>query len=622
MYTGKDNVWTGKDILREGVWCLRDINTPEYQRLKEISQSETGKETRQVYGLYVVYFYSAVVFLFLIKRSIYYLLDASSGLGIKRKYFGERYYFKLLALTRWIGYRKIPLLFCNAFQLPSSLGSILLIMVTCVYMLCHAFIPNTWYRQCMGFGLPPLAVRGALESTALFPIIIILSGKTNIISQVTNISYDKLNAFHRWTSIMCFLFAWIHAIPYYYQSYREGGLELVAFNQKTDKYFQNGIPPIIFLTLITVFSHSFFRTLFYEIWLKLHWIFALGMYISLFIHICSTVNTWKYLVATVVFWLTQLFWQTIRKGMWKFNQIPFKPSKCQMRKFLPTQDNDVFEIIVENNNNFTWSPGQHCFITLLKLKALERHPFSIVSCYDSAGSKDIKLIVKACGSAGFTRVLYNKIPETGYADFDIFIDGPYGGCPRPVEAFESIFLIATGTGISAILPFLTQACQTIKENKGALKFVRLYWVIRNLENVEWILPELSYVVNSYTYLLAAHIIEINIFAKEGIIDVERNILKTLKSEIVTSSSEAESKGNSSSIISFCSDFVNIHYFKPSGSELIKKAKEELCSKNIFLVSGSDSMKKQVSNSVADLQSQVFKSSEISEIYLHTESFGL
>jgi ferric-chelate reductase len=612
--------WTGKDLFYDGVWCIADIGTPAYVKLQKQSQAAVAWGYQATYGHNFVYFCAVIIILFIIKRIIYIFTDNNSKIANSNSNFSKYWYYKIAAFNRWVSYRRIPSILCGIFQLPSSLGNFLLIMAGCLYMFCYTFIPKFWYRECRGFGSPPLAVRAGLEATSLVPFIIILSGKTNIISQLTDISYEKLNVYHRWVSAMCCFLGWVHTIPFYIQAYHEGGSARLSWFQDNESLFVNGIPPLVFLTVLTIFSHSYIRALWYELWLQIHWICAIGFYISLFIHCYPLLNSWKYLVATLVFWFTQLAWRAVNKAVLRPNKGFLRSNKCKMRRLTSNTDKDhFFEIVIENSNDFSWVPGQHLFIRIPGLRCVENHPFSIISYYEPRESTDIKLIVKAAGWNGLTSFLYKHLPDCDYSESNLFIDGPYGGCSRPVSAFDSVFLMASGTGITAILPFLHESCKQISNSNGVTKTVNFEWIIKSSENVEWILTELKTIMDTYTDLLRSKSVLIYIYVKEEIQFSDNSIMKELQTETTSSDSEGEKEDFKTKM---SHNFINIINEKPNVKILISETVPKLDEKNIFIISGSDSMKIQASNSIANLQKEVLKSnSKVNEIYLHTESFG-
>lgn len=611
-----------RDVFHEGLWCIADMGTAAYAAAEKKSQAAVAWGDQEKYARNMVYFCIVVTALFVVKRLIYRFADESSQVTRKSSNFAQRCYYKIAALNRWICYRRFSSLLCELFQLPSSLGNFLLIMGGTLYILCYTFIPKFWYRECRGFGSPPLAVRAGMEATALVPFIFILSGKTNLISQLTDISYEKLNVYHRWISLACCLLGWVHTVPFYIQAVREGGRSRLAWFESNEALFRNGIPPLVFLTILTIFSHSYVRAMWYELWLQIHWICALGFYISLFYHCYPEMNSWKYLIATIVFWMVQLGWRAVNKAMLRPNRGFLRSNKCRMRKFASNSEREnYFEIIIENSNDFSWVPGQHVFLKIPGLRFLENHPFSIVSYFEHREDTDIKLIVKACGWGGLTDNIYKRLPDTGFTDSTVFIDGPYGGCARRVSAFNSVFLLASGTGISAILPFLEESCRQMRTTSAITQRVDFNWIIRSSDNLEWILAELKKIVQNYGEMLKEKRVIINIYIKEEVGLACEESLQALMHD-TSCSFESVSENKEDGEEEEKPGFINFVNSKPNIGQLVGATSAILLEKNIFIVSGSDSMKVQASNAIAALQTEVFKkNTQAKEIYLYSESFG-
>lgn len=617
-----EEMWDGKDIFREGVWCMKDMGTEKYEALGDASQAASPWAYNVVYAKDIIYFIVVIISLFIIKRLAFHLVDQGSTKSTDRSNKGKKLLYKLSAFSRYFSYRRLPRLVCEIFQLPSSFGNFVVILVGVLYILCYCFIPKPWYRACAGFGSPQLATRSGLQSTALVPIIFILSGKTNIISQLTGISYEKVNVYHRWVSVMCCLLGWVHTIAFYYQSVYEGGYARLRYDMKTNSLFVNGIPPMLFLTILTVFSHSYIRALWYELWLDIHWICALGFFISLFIHIDLLLESWKYMTAALVFWSAQMVWRGVSKNFFRLNKGFMRSSPCTMKRLASTEKNHYFEINIENVCDFTWSPGQHVFLRIPGLRFLENHPFSIMSYFEPMENSSMKFIVKTGGWKGITSLIYESLPDQGFKETTVFVDGPYGGSERQISSFNNIFLISSGTGITAILPFLMEYVDKFDDKKSILKSLRLDWVIRDSENIDWILPELQKTILKAANLLANGAIEIVIYISNEIgisnTDSLDELLKS-KSSLSLDNPDKSIQDTSASV----SQYISVQNCKPDFPSIIENdISKKLSYKNMFVVSGSDSMKSSVSTSVANLQKLVLSSSsKVDEIYLHSETFG-
>lgn len=615
-----EEVWTGKDLFREGVWCIKDQDTDKYAELSAANQIPAWG-SNVVYPKNLIYFIVVIVTLFIIKRLAFHIADSNSKKSNDRSNKWKRLLYQLSAFSRSFSYRRLPRLVCEVFQLPSSFGNFFIISIGVLYTLCYCFVPKPFYRICAGFGSPPLATRSGVMSTGLVPIIFILSGKSNIISQLTGISYEKINVYHRWVSVMCCLLGWVHTIVFYYQAVHEGGYARLQYDMRTNYFFVNGIPPMLFLTILTVFSHSYIRALWYELWLDIHWICALGFYISLFIHIENLLDAWKYMAAAVVFWTAQMVWRGLAKNFFRLNKGFLRSSPCTMRRLASTEKEHYFEINIENVGEFTWTPGQHVFLRIPGLRFLENHPFSIMSYCEPRKNNQMKFIVKTGCWKGMTSLIYDSLPDQGYTESTVFVDGPYGGAERQIDSFNNIFLVSSGTGITAILPFLLEFVDKYEEKNTLLKHLRLDWVVRETENIEWIKPELMKTIDQASELISQGIIKINIYVcnEMGVSNTQTldDLLKC-KELLPSSSDEEKSLENKLSV----SQLISVVNRKPDISQIIEtEIPKELGYTNMFVVSGSNSMRSSASGSIANLQNYVFKSTRVDEIYLHSETFG-
>lgn len=663
------------DIYRDGVWCIADIGTDDYIAKTKESESQISSLSQQKIGRKVVYLYLVIIFCFIIKRALFIYVDKVIKMTNYKSSSNINFFHKLVALDRYICYRRLPTVLCRIFQLPISLGSLIMIVAGFLYVLCYLFIPKFWYRACLGFGGGPLAIRGGHEAIALIPLIYILSGKTNFVTAFTGVSYEKLVVFHRWISFICCFCAWVHTIPFYVQPLWEGGKERLAWYERTHWTYYTGIPPIVFLTVLVIFSHSKLRGMWYEIWLKLHWICALGLYISLFYHCNGWTEGTKYMIATGAFWVFQIIFKFFYKEAVGLSKKGiFKANKCHMIKFESDMNdgkNEFFELIIDNSLNdnqtkdFTWHAGQHCFIRFPGIRMLERHPFSIISIYRPKDKQqNIKLILKAKGRYGMTKTLYKKISnESHIRDSKLYVDGPYGGIDRDINAFTNIYLISTGTGITGVLPYYLQCCEYMKRSDSVIQSVQCDWIIRSCDNIEWIMNELEEIKNEIVKYRKfnngePNRFKFNIFSK----DIETSTSKYINqvkqsfngieefeyvhvSELENRNERPESSEDSSiedkseieSNQTINSVNMDENHTKLTTGELLslysskefrlnnilENIKSNLGQGNIIITSGTESMSQMIGNFVADLQNEVFnKKNNVEEVYLYTESFDL
>jgi len=128
---------------------------------------------------------------------------------------------KLQALGRYVFYRKIRATWpAKLLDFPTDIGTILFLLVTIIFLTALVFAVKPYYREQIGYGSPPIAIRSGLMAFACVPILVALSGKVNILTFLTGISHEKLNILHRWVAWMSFALSLFHSLPYFVGSVR------------------------------------------------------------------------------------------------------------------------------------------------------------------------------------------------------------------------------------------------------------------------------------------------------------------------------------------------------------------------------------------------------------------
>jgi hypothetical protein len=99
-----------------------------------------------------------------------------------------------------------PVHHSNLFSLP-PFGIIILILVYLGFVLGLEFVkqdvPGLQHRQAIG-------VRAGWLTITQLPLLILLSGKANLIGLFTGVTYERLNVLHRWVARTMLLTATIH----------------------------------------------------------------------------------------------------------------------------------------------------------------------------------------------------------------------------------------------------------------------------------------------------------------------------------------------------------------------------------------------------------------------------
>lgn len=613
-------------VTFDGMDCIADLSSDAFMAAYTASQADIPWLTQFVYAKYTVYFGVVILFLATIKNVWFKYADIkyknkSSKESLEPGYLGS-FIAVLTSFSRCIGYKPINVSISKYLGLPATSGSFLFVVATTAYLACYSFIPHYWYRGCAGFGSPPIAVRTGVMATALIPFVYVLSGKTNTITLLTGISYEKLNGIHQFIGVACFVLSVVHTIPFIYQDFAEGGGSVVATNFKTFSYY-SGIPPLIFLGILCFGGNSIVRKYFYEAFLHLHWICGIAFFGTAVWHIDNTNGMWDYMWGALAFWMAQLMYRALVKTCFRPNALFMRARPAQLRRL----DSRTFEVSVTNVADMKWSPGQHCYLRFAGSRILDNHPFSInsISNEDLKESNEMKFII--IPKNGLTQVLHNELEESITCKKKVFLDGPYGGCPRDPLSFDNLTMISTGSGVTVTLPFLEHAAHNIaKANSNslpiALRDIHFIWIVRYQENIEWIKEALD-----RAYELAGEYITIDIYVAKSESANGLNHLEETHYESKSPSSQEkvmESTFESSRLIS---KGFNVYFEKPNLSDILKDSKRFLKRKNMIVSSGSASMRREVCSGISSLQSMIFNadlaksSTPVEEIYLHTEAFG-
>jgi predicted ferric reductase len=114
-------------------------------------------------------------------------------------------------------------------------------------------------------------------------------------------------------------------------------------------------------------------------------------------------------------------------------------------------------------------PGTHIFLWIPKVRAIETHPFTIVS------TNPLEVVMSA--QDGFTRGLFSLASKAPGALLTAACDGPYGTLPK-FEKYDHVILIAGGSGATFTIGVALNLIHNTPSS-GAKPLIHFIWVIRN-----------------------------------------------------------------------------------------------------------------------------------------------
>ncbi|KAI0098030.1 ferric reductase like transmembrane component-domain-containing protein [Nemania sp. FL0031] len=464
------------------------------------SQASVSYYHQYDYGHYLTWYYLAAVGVCAAYYSYYIYRNRYSSINATTPFLMR----KLQAIGRYMQYKHIPGTTATRFRLPSLAIGIFL-AITSLYILLLTFLIRPYYRGRRGFGSPPIAIRSGLMAQALTPLIVALAGKVNIITFLTGISHEKLNILHRWVSYMCLFLSIVHTVPFIVQPLRDGGYTaLRAQYYKPGGYEFTGTPPLGMLVGLVVLSFSWVRNRWYNFFYRVH----IPMYIAylglMFWHSGNEGDSWAYLWATLSLWLASVLarlcykWQT-------FNLL--RPKLAGFSATALELEGGLTKLSVLAPFGFRWTSGQFCYLRIPTLSVFQNHPYTIANIPESqASSADNNsdfhaMIFYIRAHHGLTRTLLESADRESGQSMTIHVDGPYGGViERTLRLYESLIFVAGGSGIAACLPHLMYAAQSIRAGNSITSQIRLLWMVRRPEHLQWVTKELTDFVGDADWL--------------------------------------------------------------------------------------------------------------------------
>ena len=402
---------------------------------------------------------------------------------------------RLLGCVRWLVYRPIPSIRLSkksSIVLP-SIGVLLIAFAALAFTVLYSVLPQPLFYATPRFGSPPLAIRAGMLSVAMVPWIVALSMKANLVSFVTGIGHERLNALHRWGGYVCLALAIIHTVPFYIQPvWTDGALPLFQSLYQGQPYiYGTGIAAIAPLAFLCIHSLPYLRRRMYEVFIVMHTPVALVFLGTMIWHCQNFLTSWHYLFATLGMWAISLIYRLAFLNWARPNRLSWLCGEECSIVLLPEN-----AIKVTIPTQLRWYPGQFVYLRIPGISFFENHPFTIASlCSDDLPSdygdayRDAILVFRPFG--GFTRkVLTAAVCNGPYHTYRAFLDGPYGGMRRELAAFDTVVMIAGGSGITSIVSHLLLLIQKMRAGAAIVRQVHVIWALKRPDTAAWFREEL------------------------------------------------------------------------------------------------------------------------------------
>ncbi|KAI0833567.1 putative ferric-chelate reductase [Trametes gibbosa] len=316
-----------------------------------------------------------------------------------------------------------------------------------------------------------VADRTGIMSFYNLPLLWALAGRNDVLIWLTGWSYSSMNLFHRWVARVATIQAIIHSAAYTWivrENIAEDWAEL---------YWRTGVFATVFMCLLLPLSILPLRKKLYEFFLIVHILLALVTLILLFYHIEIFDGEYEpWLWACVAIWVFDRFLRIVRVAVLSFNAFRSGGNTVAV---MTGGEQGLVRMTVTSALPLTPKPGDYFFLyTPMSITPWENHPFTLGSWEKNAnGGTDLHFLIAPLDGA--TRKMKKRIEksQSGKANMRVLIEGPYGHSEN-VGRFEHVLLVAGGSGITAILPYLHEL-RTKDTTTRATRHVHVVWIVKN-----------------------------------------------------------------------------------------------------------------------------------------------
>lgn len=407
----------------------------------------------------------------------------------------------IYAIGRELTYASCPLVVSNRLWWTSpTLGRVSMVAAELVLVLVLCFYKinpqDQWQWEDIGY-------RTGYIASAQLPLIVLLSEKRNIIGWLTGTSYERLSWLHRWVSRILFLTVTIH-MGFWFVDWAR--YDYIKVKLTTDRITQRGFAAWCILLWIVFSSLLPVRRWSYEFFVVQHIVTSVGFLAAVYLHLPAELKVWVWL--PIGFYASD---RSLRALATLFINIPILNQRKRGSGIMPSRAK--FQLLYGNMTRITienpplrWSAGQHVFLTCHALAPLQAHPFTIASIPED-GKLEFLVKSKLGGTKRFFRHA-EKSQSLPVASGDlhqrhtrsVILEGPYGRI-RPLRQFDSVFLVAGGSGATFTVPLMRDIVSCWLKNAhtridsckhpafvfqgAATRCVRFVWAVKSHEQYDW-----------------------------------------------------------------------------------------------------------------------------------------
>lgn len=360
----------------------------------------------------------------------------------------------------------------------------------------NAWFPDVW-QEVMAY----VSARTGVLAFALAPLVVLLSGRNNVLLWLTDWSHSTYMLLHRWVARVFTLQVILHSILEFMLYKRQSKLD----TEQKEPYWIWGIVATVACVIMVVVSSLWFRRKSYEIFLIMHIVLAVLVIAGSWYHIELLFSRrWGY-----------EFWLYAACAVWFFDRGArvARILKNGMRRAEVAQVTEDIVRIDITGVRWDATPGKHTyayFPALNPLRPWENHPFSIIPTAllkshshsldtvssSSSSQHEATIDIEKSGATSTSvptercaRKTNTTRPQKNTSGISLYVrkstgltktldaqtslltllDGPYpNNSTAAVLRTDRLVLVAGGIGITAVLPFIAHHSN-----------ISLYWSVKS-----------------------------------------------------------------------------------------------------------------------------------------------
>lgn len=318
----------------------------------------------------------------------------------------------------------------------------------------------------------------------------LLAGRNDVVLWLTGWSYPSLNLFHRWTARVAVAQSLVHSIGFTYLKYGK------FWSKMKQRYWWSGVYGMLVMGALIPLSILPLRRYAYETFLLLHIGLSIATLALLYMH-TTRFGYDPFVLLCVGIWLFDRALRLLRITVLSYRTLGARNAVGVVTAIDP----GLMRLSVDTSVPISPTAGDYYFLySPRSLTPWENHPFTLASWEKGPGGRTTLHFLIA-PQAGWTSRLRRRIDaamtqrgnsessETAAllaaslpaAHLRVLLEGPYG-TRYPVEEYEHIFLLAGGSGIAAILPYVEALGNaTDDKTKGPkARHISVVWTVRNV----------------------------------------------------------------------------------------------------------------------------------------------